>query len=50
VVEMIIQIVFKPLAETIPAESDVSYPETQPLNQVAEPTENYMSVGKIELP
>jgi len=31
-------IAFKPLAEISPAESEeVSYPETQPLNKVAEP-------------
>jgi len=35
-------IVFKPLTEIITADSEeVSYPETQPLNQVAEPLENY---------
>jgi len=37
---MIIQIVFKPLTEIISAENkEVSYPETPPLNKVAEPTE-----------
>jgi transcriptional regulator with XRE-family HTH domain len=37
---------FKPLAEIIPAESDVSYPETQPLNQVAEPIKPYKGKGR----
>jgi len=40
-------IVFKLVVEIIPAESEeVASPETQPLNQVAEPIENYKSTGK----
>lgn len=40
-------IVFKPLAEIIQTENEeVSSPETLPLNQVAEPIENYKSMGK----
>jgi len=45
--EMIIQIVFKPLTEIIPAESgEVSSPETQPLNQVAESIKLYKGKGE----
>lgn len=40
-------IVFKPLAEIIPAENkEVSSPETPPLNKVAEPVENYKCADK----
>lgn len=40
-------IVFKPLTEIIPAENkEVSSPETQPLNQVAEPIKPYKGKGK----
>ena len=41
------EIVFKPLAEIISAENEeVSSPETPPLNQVAEPIENYKSTER----
>jgi len=40
-------IIFKPLAEIISTESEeVSFPETPPLNKVAEPLETYKSTGK----
>jgi hypothetical protein len=39
-------IIFKPLAEIIPAENEeVSVPETTTLNQVAEPSGKYKSMG-----
>jgi hypothetical protein len=40
-------IVFKPLTEIIPAESEeVSSPETPPLNKVAEPIKPYKGKGE----